>query len=129
MATKGPVINRQTCAELLQSVLRQAAEGIKFPVKEGEAVVAQLKTCLADKFISQSQYDEAINAILRVDQKTSAAPPSGSPVPRLGVPRSAAAISPSGRIAWMGSPITSSGTVTSWTRKSSSILIPSAPSC
>ena len=77
MATKGPVINRQTCAELLQSVLRQAAEGIKFPVKEGEAVVAQLKTCLADKFISQSQYDEAINAILRVDRKTSAAPPSG----------------------------------------------------
>jgi hypothetical protein len=72
MATKGPVASRQTCAELLENVLRQASEGIKFPVKEGEAVTAQLKQCLADKFISQSQYDEAINAILRVDRRNSA---------------------------------------------------------
>ncbi len=37
--------------------------------------MAQLKQCLADKFISQSQYDEAINAILTVDRRSSAAPP------------------------------------------------------
>jgi len=75
MATKGPVLNRQTCAELVENVLRQAAEGIKFPVGEGEAVVAQLKNCLADKFISESQYNEAINAILTVDRRSSGAPP------------------------------------------------------
>jgi hypothetical protein len=40
-------------------------------VREGEAVVAQLKQCLADRFISQSQYDEAINAILTVDRSGS----------------------------------------------------------
>ena len=70
MATKGPVLNRQTCTELLENVLRQASEGIKFPVKEADAVVAQLKQCLAEKFISQSQYDEAINAIVRDDRKS-----------------------------------------------------------
>jgi hypothetical protein len=72
MATKGPVLSKQTCTELLESVLRQAAEGIKFPVAEGEAVVAQLKKCLADRFISQSQYDEAIKAILTDDRRSSA---------------------------------------------------------
>lgn len=72
MPTKDPVVNRTTCTELLENVLKQAAEGIKFPVREGEAVVAQLKGCLADRFISQSQYDEAVNAILRVDRSGSA---------------------------------------------------------
>jgi hypothetical protein len=67
------VINKTSCGELLESVLRQASEGVKFPVAEGDAVVAQLKQCLADKFISQSQYDEAINAILTDDRRGSVA--------------------------------------------------------
>jgi hypothetical protein len=41
-------------------------------VREGDAIVAQLKQCLADRLISQSQYDEAINAILTVDRSCSA---------------------------------------------------------
>ena len=68
MSTKDSAVNRGTCTELVESVLRQAAEGVKFPVREGDAVVAQLKQCLADRFISQLQYDEAINAILTVDR-------------------------------------------------------------
>jgi hypothetical protein len=71
MPTKDTPVNKQTCTELVESVLRQAAEGVKFPVREGDAVVAQLKQCLADKFISQSQYEEAINAILTVDRSGS----------------------------------------------------------
>jgi hypothetical protein len=65
------VLNRKACTEVLENVLRQASEGIKFPVGEGEAVAAQLKQCLADKFISQSQFDEAINAILTDDRRGS----------------------------------------------------------
>lgn len=74
MSTKVMFVNKQTCIGLVESVLRQAAEGVKFPVGEGEAIVAQLKNCLADKFISQSQYDEAVNAILMVDRSGSAQP-------------------------------------------------------
>ena len=74
MSTKVMFVNKQTCTGLLESVLRQAAEGVKFPVGEGEAIVAQLKNCLADKFISQSQYNEAVNAILRVDRSGSTQP-------------------------------------------------------
>jgi hypothetical protein len=72
MSTKDSIANRSTCTDLVENVLRQAAEGIKFPVREGDAIVAQLKQCLADRPISQSQYDEAINAILRVDRSCSA---------------------------------------------------------
>jgi hypothetical protein len=72
MATKGPALNKQTCTQLLENVLRQAQEGIKFTVKEGEAVVSQLKNCLAERLISQSQYDEAITAILIDDRRGSA---------------------------------------------------------
>lgn len=71
MATKDTAVNRSTCIELVESVLRQAAEGVRLPVREGDAIVAQLKQCLADRFISQSQYDEAINAILTVDRSGS----------------------------------------------------------
>jgi hypothetical protein len=71
MSTKDTAVNRGTCTALVESVLRQAAEGVKFPVREGDAVVAQLKQCLADRFISRSQYDEAINAILAVDRSGS----------------------------------------------------------
>jgi hypothetical protein len=74
MSTKVLFVNKQTCTELLESVLHQAEEGVKFPVGEGEAIVAQLKNCLADKFISQSQYNEAVNAILRVDRSGSTQP-------------------------------------------------------
>ena len=41
MPTKDDAVNRGTCTELVESVLRQAAEGVKFPVR-GDAVVAQL---------------------------------------------------------------------------------------
>ena len=51
--------------------LTTSSRGVKFPVREGDAVVAQLKQCLADRFISRSQYDEAINAILAVDRSGS----------------------------------------------------------
>jgi hypothetical protein len=71
MSTKDSAVNRGTCTELVESVLRQAAEGVKFPVREGDAVVAQLRQCLADRFITQLQYDEAINAILTVDRSGS----------------------------------------------------------
>ena len=71
MPTQETSVNRGSCTELVESVLRQAAEGVKFPVQEGDAVVAQLKQCLADGSISQSQYDEAINAILTVDRRGS----------------------------------------------------------
>jgi hypothetical protein len=71
MSTKVAFVNKQTCTELVESVLRQAEEGVRFPVREGDAIVAQLKNCLADKFISQSQYDEAINAILTDDRRGS----------------------------------------------------------
>lgn len=71
MPTQETSVNRGTCTELVESVLRQAAEGVKFPVREGDAVVAQLKQCLTDGSISQSQYDEAINAILTVDRSSS----------------------------------------------------------
>lgn len=67
MPTKDDAVNRGTCTELVESVLRQAAEGVKFPVREADAVVTQLKQCLADRFIWQSQYDEA-NAILAADR-------------------------------------------------------------
>jgi hypothetical protein len=72
MSTKDVALNKTTCTELIESVFRQAAEGIKFPVREGDAIVAQLKQCLADRSISQSQYDEAINTILTVDRSASA---------------------------------------------------------
>jgi hypothetical protein len=74
MSTKVTFVSKQTCTELLDSVLRQAAEGVKFPVREADAVVAQLKNCLADGFISASQYDEAIDAILTDDQRGSNGP-------------------------------------------------------
>ena len=74
MSTKVMFVNKQTCTELLESVSRQAAEGVKFSVRESDAIVGQLKNCLADKFISQSQYDEAINAILTVDRSGSTQP-------------------------------------------------------
>ena len=70
MATKGPILSKQTCTELLERVLRQAQEGIKFPIAEAKAVEAQLKKCVADKFLSQSQFDEAIKAILTDDRRT-----------------------------------------------------------
>jgi hypothetical protein len=72
MSTKEVDVNKTTCTELIESVFRQEAQGVKFPVREGDSIVAQLKQCLADRSISQSQYDEAINAILTVDRSGSA---------------------------------------------------------
>ena len=55
MPIKDKSVNSGTCTELVENVLRQAAEVVKFPVRVGNAVVAQLKQCLADRCISQSQ--------------------------------------------------------------------------
>ena len=56
-----------TCNELYQSVLKQAAEGVRFTVKEGDTVVNELNQCRIDNFLTELQVENAIKAIIRDD--------------------------------------------------------------
>jgi hypothetical protein len=65
---------QESCAQLLDRVFQQIQDRVKFPLKEAEGVIAQLKKCLAEKAISKADYDSAIAGILMDDQGSSVGP-------------------------------------------------------
>jgi hypothetical protein len=58
-----------TCLQLIESVEKQASEGIKFPVAEGKAVQQQLLQCVDEGKITRAQYNAAMELIKLDDSR------------------------------------------------------------
>jgi len=61
---------KTACSALYQTVLQQAAEGVKFPVHEGDVVVNELNQCRMENFLTELEVENAIKAIIRDDNSS-----------------------------------------------------------
>jgi hypothetical protein len=69
MSTIGGKTGQETCSEIVASIEKQAREGVKFPISEVTKLEQQLRACVAERKITQAQFNALIQLMKTVDSR------------------------------------------------------------